>query len=295
MWENGEEKVEEVLPTGYIPLSEGNIQCTLCPHACHLVPGEMGLCHCRNNQEGRLGVLNHGWLRAMALEPLQRTGFRHFYPQSNIVRLGSFGCPLTCDYCAFPQLRRMGGSGKEIQPEEVRDLAAALRSKDCCGVLYGYGEPLMWYEFILACAPLIKKLGLANAIETSGYMNREPLETLLPFLDAWNIDVGYLGLWDLRRMTSERTLDRVVASGRHVEVTAHLHAGDWRAPQHAEAFAKKIAQYWGEVIPLHLIEEAPAWNLPLQPAEQPFRQAKDAALAYLHHVDSRSRYHRDKD
>ena len=54
---------------------------------------------------------------------------------------------------------------------------------------YTYNEPSIWYEFIYDTAKAHKEQGLVNVMVTNGFINREPLEQLLPYIDAMNIDV----------------------------------------------------------------------------------------------------------
>ena len=58
------------------------------------------------------------------------------------------------------------------------------------GLAYTYNEPTLSYEFIIQTAKTDKKnRGLFNVMVSNGYIERKPLEGLLPYIDAWNIDL----------------------------------------------------------------------------------------------------------
>ncbi|MEK7447961.1 MAG: radical SAM protein, partial [Planctomycetota bacterium] len=56
-------------------------------------------------------------------------------------------------------------------------------------IAYTYNEPLMWYEYVLDTAKLTRQAGLKNVLVTNGYINPEPLNQLMPYIDALNIDI----------------------------------------------------------------------------------------------------------
>ena len=52
-----------------------------------------------------------------------------------------------------------------------------------------YTEPLTYIEYVTDTARLAHEKGLWNILVTAGYVCREPLADLLPYLDAANIDL----------------------------------------------------------------------------------------------------------
>lgn len=52
----------------------------------------------------------------------------------------------------------------------------------------------MWYEYIYDVVKKIKgrNKDISTVLVTNGYVNKEPLEKILPYIDAMNIDLkGY--------------------------------------------------------------------------------------------------------
>lgn len=68
------------------------------------------------------------------------------------------------------------------------------------GIAYTYSEPLVWYEFVLDTARLAREAGLKNVMVTNGFIRPEPLAGLLPWIDAWNIDVKGFSLEFYRKI-----------------------------------------------------------------------------------------------
>ena len=65
---------------------------------------------------------------------------------------------------------------------------AVLKKRAYRDSLY-YNEPTIWYEFVYETAKLAKEKNLKNVLVTNGYICKEPLDRLLPYIDAMNIDL----------------------------------------------------------------------------------------------------------
>ena len=60
---------------------------------------------------------------------------------------------------------------------------------NCRSISYTYTEPTIFFEFAYDTAQLAKEAGLYNVFVTNGYMTRQALETIQPYLTAANIDL----------------------------------------------------------------------------------------------------------
>ena len=56
-------------------------------------------------------------------------------------------------------------------------------------ISYTYTEPTIFYEYMFDTAKLARKEGLRNVFVSNGFINSEPLNKLMPLLDAANIDL----------------------------------------------------------------------------------------------------------
>jgi pyruvate formate lyase activating enzyme len=167
------------------------IQCQVCPHFCRLTDGQTGICGVRRMENGTLYAINYGICEAMAMDPVEKKPLYHFYPGRNVLSVGTIGCNLDCGFCQNWHLAR----GKErndavrVSPEQMCSLLDKYQSEHCIGIAYTYSEPNMWYEYVLDTAALVQQKGYKNIMVTNGFLNGEPLKKLLPFIDAFNIDV----------------------------------------------------------------------------------------------------------
>jgi len=140
-----------------------------------------------------------------------------------------------------------------MTPQDVAALAVRTVPDGNIGVAYTYNEPLIGYEFLCDCAALVREAGLRNVIVTNGYINKEPLEALLPLIDAMNIDLkGFTGSFYQKVGGALEPVKEAIelAAGRcHVEVTTLVIPGE------NEADIEPIAKWLSSLdpgIPLHL-------------------------------------------
>jgi pyruvate formate lyase activating enzyme len=169
-----------------------NIYCELCPRKCRLKEGQEGLCGTRKVEKGKVVVLNDNLCGAIAVDPIEKKPLYHFYPGWQILSLGTFGCNLDCAFCQNWNLARGGreqGGLKEIAPSTLLQILQDLPQREQLGVAYTYNEPTVWYEFVREAAELVAENDYRNVLVTNGLINPEPLKELLPFIDAFNIDV----------------------------------------------------------------------------------------------------------
>lgn len=211
-------------PTG----ADAPITCTLCPHACRLRVGATGFCRARANVGGTIRAINYGRLTALALDPIEKKPLYHFYPNSNILSVGSFGCNLACAFCQNAGIAAADAhiETENVTPAQLATLAAELRHqpRGNIGVAFTYNEPLVGYEYIMDTAPLLHAAGLKVVLVTNGMICTEPLMRLLPHVDAMNIDLKTWRTDTYRQLGGDLeavkgTIAHAVAHGVHVEVT----------------------------------------------------------------------------
>lgn len=69
------------------------------------------------------------------------------------------------------------------------DLAENLKDRGNIGIAFTYNEPTIWYEYIFDVCKIAKEKSIDIILVTNGYINKKPLENLLPFVHAMNIDL----------------------------------------------------------------------------------------------------------
>lgn len=228
--ENGD--CPEGIEAGYYEvMAEGTVQCSLCPHHCRLTDGKRGLCRSRINVGGRLMALSYGRVCSLSVDPVEKKPLYHFHPGEMCLSLAAAGCNLSCLNCqnwTISQVAPEDARSTFIAPEELPALAARV---PCSLVAYTYTEPLTWMEYTVDCARACREAGLQNILVSAGYVCEEPLDDLLPYLDAANIDLKSFSDDVYRRISHAslspvlRTLEKMRDAGVWLEITNLLIPG----------------------------------------------------------------------
>lgn len=261
--------------------------CHLCPHNCRLKPQQFGICRSKQNQDGVLIAVEYGRFASIAVDPMEKKPLYHFYPGHPILSIGNNSCNLQCKFCQNWQISQQKVQTQYIAPEQLAALAAEKKS---VGVAYTYAEPLMWFEYLLDACREVKARGLKNVMVTNGLINQEPLQELLPYIDALNIDIksmrqefyanechGFL----------QPVLDTVTSAvrfGCHVEITNLV------IPQKndSEAEITELVQWIAQLrkdIPLHFSRYYPQYKYDITPTPvKTLVRCREIAQEYLDYV-----------
>jgi pyruvate formate lyase activating enzyme len=164
-----------------------------------------------------------------------------------------------------------------------------LRERGNIGIAYTYNEPLIGYEFVRDCAKKAKEKGLKNVVVTNGYICEEPLKELLPWIDAFNIDLkGFTEEFYHKLRGDLATVKRTIelaAEECHVEVTTLIIPGENDSEEEMEEISGWLASINPD-IPLHISRFFPRWQMQdknATPVGQVYRLA-DIARQYLNNV-----------
>ncbi|KPJ74069.1 MAG: radical SAM protein [Planctomycetes bacterium DG_20] len=265
----------------------GSVQCHLCPHHCLIKPDERGRCRARENQGGTLFSLNYGRATSVAMDPIEKKPLYHFYPGTDILSLGTFGCNFQCPYCQNWQISQGTPMSQEITSDQAVALARQRRS---IGIAYTYNEPIIWYEFVLHTARKAAAQGLKNVLVTNGFIEQEPLRELLPVIDALNVDVKSGSPAFYRELCKGR-LEPVLAAVEtaaqeaHVEVTTLVIPGQNDSDEDLEAVARWVSEHVGRHVPAHLSAYTPRYRFTAPPTPlQTLQRAYDLFARHLDYV-----------
>jgi len=173
-------------------LDDKRVHCHLCAHECRIPESKFGICGVRQNVDGILYTLVYGQVIAAHVDPIEKKPLYHFLPGSLSYSIATVGCNFRCGFCQNWQISQAsrrdgaGASGATLMPEEIVEEA---RRNHCLSISYTYTEPTIFFEYAYDTAILAKKAGLANVFVTNGYMTRQALEMIRPYLDAANVDL----------------------------------------------------------------------------------------------------------
>ncbi len=276
----------------YYQKKKDSIDCLLCPRNCRLSEGQIGTCGVRQVLDGDLFSTNYGCLAAVNRDPIEKKPLYHFYPGKTILSLGTFGCNLLCSFCQNWTLARGNPeqAAQVINPEDVlKMLENEGGPENIPGVAYTYNEPFIWYEFVYDTSRLLHKNGYKNVLVTNGYINREPLEEILPYIDAMNIDVKafnddfYKEYCRGSRSPVIETVEQAVKEC-HVEVTCLLIPTVNDDPGEQENMARWLGSLSPDLV-LHYSRYFPQYKLDKPPTPvSVMEKARDIARQYLHYV-----------
>jgi len=254
------------------PSDDGSVRCGLCPHRCHIAKNTAGVCGVRENREGALTIPYYGRVSSVALDPIEKKPLHMFHPGAYILSVGGFGCNLRCKFCQNYEIsleyakdssneRQDGYAGRCLSPEDIIEFAVRTKPQGNIGVAYTYNEPLIGYEFVCDSAKLARAAGLCNVLVTNGYISKEPLEQLLPLVDAMNIDLkGFSdGFYKKVGGALAAVMETIALSHKscHVEVTTLVIPGE--NEDDIEGIAKWLASIDPD-IPLHLSRFFPRYK-----------------------------------
>lgn len=237
------------------------VRCNLCPHNCLIPTGEKGICNVRQNKNGRLLAASYGKITSIALDPIEKKPLYHFHPGKKILSLGSFGCNFHCGFCQNHEISMGNPNYRLFTANDIAELSIELAVQDNIGVAYTYNEPFMGIEFMKDCSQHIVEQGQKNVIVTNGYVKEEPLQSILPFIHAMNIDLKSFNSSFYQKIggkTSDvmRTIE-IASKNCHVEVTTLIIAGENDTKEEMKRLAEWLSKIDKE-IPLHISRFFPA-------------------------------------
>lgn len=273
----------------YYEKKEHGVRCVLCPQFCRLRDGELGLCGVRKEADGRLYTLNYGVCAAVAMDPVEKKPLYHFCPGRQILSVGTMGCNLSCGFCQNWRLARSAPDvgATRITPRSMVELLEKYR--DSVGLAYTYSEPGMWFEHVLDTAKLVRERGYKNVLVTNGYLNEEPLQELLPLIDAFNIDVkafrdGFYRDHCAGRLEPVKRYVEIAARSAHVELTYLVIPTLNDNAEDIRLFADWVASIRPD-IPVHFSRYWPQHKFTLPPTPvATLETLREAAQEKLHYI-----------
>ena len=175
----------------YKKLGKKNVQCQNCSHLCVISPGKRGLCGVRENIKGELYSLVYGKAIACHIDPIEKKPLFHFLPGSYSLSIATVGCSFSCANCQNYDISQSPKPnspiyGEKLLPKEIVNFAL---KNNLPSISYTYTEPTVFLEYALETMKLAKKNGLKNVWVSNGFMTAESAKTVIPYLDANNIDL----------------------------------------------------------------------------------------------------------
>jgi len=175
----------------YEALPDNKVHCSLCPRSCHIQPDQFGVCGVRQNIGGKLYSLIYNKVSSVAVDPIEKKPLYHFHPGSQVFSIGTIGCNFHCGHCQNWQIAfaKAGTHDNLLRDLPVAELIKEAKAANCEGIAWTYNEPTIWFEYALEGAMAAKAAGLYTVWVTNGYINLKPLDMIMPYLDAYRVDI----------------------------------------------------------------------------------------------------------
>lgn len=280
----------------YEKREERKVKCAVCSSRCSISPGRRGICGVRENHEGELYSLNYGKTIAVHVDPIEKKPLYHFMPGTRTYSFAAAGCNFHCNWCQNWEISQSPKPDKPMEGIEIstdEHVERALQSR-CPSISYTYSEPTIFLEYALDTMKLAKEKGLKNIWVTNGYMTKETLDLIAPYLDAANVDFkgANHGVYEKycggKAEPIMETLKYLKKSGIHTEITTLIVPGINDRLEDLEFIAEFIANKLGRDVPWHISRFFPAWkmmNIPVTPMETlelARKTGEKAGLKYIH-------------
>ncbi|PKU22562.1 AmmeMemoRadiSam system radical SAM enzyme [Telmatospirillum siberiense] len=267
-------------------LSDGRLQCDVCPRYCKLHDGQKGLCFVRERQGAEMVLATYGRSSGFCVDPIEKKPLNHFLPGTPVLSFGTAGCNLTCKFCQnwdISKAREVDRLNDAASPEAIAEAAVRL---GCRSVAFTYNDPVVFLEYAADVADACRARGLKTVAVTAGYMTAAARSDFFSHMDAANVDLKAFSESFYQRLCSAElapvleTLDYL----RHrtevwLEITTLLIPGENDGDDELRALARWIADRLGGDVPLHFSAFHPDWRMTDTPATPPLTLTRARTIA----------------
>lgn len=275
--------IKETPAQYYKKLDAKKVQCLLCPRYCVVSAGNKGFCRGRKNINGDYYTLVHSNPCAVHIDPIEKKPLFHFLPGTTALSLATAGCNFTCKNCQnwdISQTSPEQTDNIEISPQKMVELAIQYQTPT---IAYTYTEPSIFFEYMLDIAKIAHKSGILHIYHSNGYLNPEPLEELIPFLDGANIDLKGFSEDFYKDITAGtlapvlQTLKTLKKNGVWLEITNLVIPTKNDNEKMIREMCLWIKNELGNNVPIHFSRFYPQYKLQNLPPT-PIEKLKDAAM-----------------
>ncbi len=280
----------------YESIESGKVRCNLCNHRCVIDSDKKGICRVRLNQEGKLYSLVYPKIIAAHVDPIEKKPLFHFLPGSLSYSISTVGCNFKCSFCQnfeisqYPEI--YGGiAGQAIPPEEIVRQALTF---ECASISYTYTEPTIYFELAYECSQIAYSYGLKNVFVSNGYMTKEAIDLIKPYLHGINVDLKAFRESFYKKFCKARlgpvldSLKYLKKYGIWVEVTTLVIPGENDSPEELRDIARFIKEELSSETPWHISRFYPTYKLnehpptPVKTLEKAYEIGREEGLKFVY-------------
>jgi len=250
--------------------TQGSVKCSLCAHRCIIPNEKVGICGVRKNISGKLYSLVYGKACAVNIDPIEKKPLFHYLPGTMSYSFSTVGCNFRCQNCQnwdISQVTKGEGAeifGRDLSPEEI--VESAVRTK-CRSISYTYTEPTIFMEYALDTAKLAKEKNIGNVFVSNGYMTKEAIDVIKPYLNADNVDIKSFSDDFYKKNCGGRlqpvldTCKELIKNNIWVEITTLIIPTLNDSESELRQIAEFIKNELGEDVPWHVSRFHPDYKL----------------------------------
>ena len=266
----------------------------LCPHRCTISEGKRGICGVRKNKKGELNTMIYGLATSVTPDPIEKKPLFHFHPGTYALSFGTVGCNLKCLHCQNHNISQVKLDDMRFRSLDVKDVVKIAKKYQCQGIAWTYNEPSIWYEFTYDASIIAKKEGLYTCYVSNGFIEREPLEKISPYLDAMNIDVKSFNNDFYKKICKAKlkpVLDTCILAKEldiFLELTYLIIPTRNDSEEEISKYCKWVVDNLGEETPVHFSRFHPDYKMidsiatPMSTLTRAYEIARQAALKYVY-------------
>jgi len=254
-------------------LSDGRVQCDVCPRECKLREGQRGLCFVRANIGAEIVSTTYGRSSGFCVDPVEKKPLNHFYPGSSVLSFGTAGCNLACKFCQnwdISKSKEVDTLASKATPEMI---AQAAVEAGCKSVAYTYNDPVVFQEYAIDVAQACKEKGVLSVAVSAGYHSPAARKAFYQHMDAANIDLKSFDEDFYWKLTGAH-LAPVLETLEYIqhETDCWLEITTLVIPEHndsnaeIEAMSRWVVDHLGPEVPLHFSAFHPDYKMMNVPA-----------------------------
>ena len=170
-------------------VNDNKVQCEICPRKCRLKKGQRGFCYVRKNIEGKITLETYGYNTGLAIDPVEKKPMYHFYPASNALSFGTYGCIMGCLFCQNSHITKVQMPIETCTKAAPDEIIRVAKKYNCKSIAFTYNDPVTFLEYAIDTAKLAKQENIKTIAVTSGYINSEAAVEFFSLMDGANIDL----------------------------------------------------------------------------------------------------------
>lgn len=277
------------------PLSDGRLQCNICPRSCKLREGQRGLCYVRGRENGAIVLHSYGRSSGFCIDPIEKKPLNHFYPGTSVLSLGTAGCNLACKFCQNWDISKSRETAMLASRAAPQTLAEQALLHACTSVAFTYNDPVIFLEYAVDTAQACRESGLRSVAVTAGYICEKPREVFFRAMDAVNVDLKAFSQRFYKQLCGadlDAVLDTLLYL-RHetdvwLEVTTLLIPGENDSATELHQLSEWLMTQLGPDVPIHFTAFHPDWKMqntpatPLGTLQEARRIARSKGLRYVY-------------